>query len=304
MSSPSFAGRFLRRRDEPAAGVAAIGHLPRSCRESGARPIPGSAVGFTILRDLVVARRDARRARAVGQPVDFGDRARQRLQARRRRARRLRSRSARARGACAIASGPNSEARRISSSRCSRGGRSPGCGDFVVAARAASACARRCARRPGRRRGTARGRPMRGWSRRRKPCDAGRDRRRTSRLRPAAAPASAIGVQSSSCRATHSTWSGVKLPESRRISSSVFRYSCSNETPGLRERAGAVHELFALPAAHAREFVELVEFAPLRGNPVAVAEQPELAVEALVVRRGGRAPTAAIARQRLLSARG
>ena len=93
-----------------------------------------------------------------------------------------------------------------------------------------------------------------------------------------------VGVQSSSCRATHSTWSGVKLPESSRISISVFRYSCSNDTPGLRERADTEDELLALPAAHARELVELVELAPLRGDPAAVAEEPVLAVEAAVVR--------------------
>ena len=117
-------------------------------------------------------------------------------------------------------------------------------------------------------------------------------RRRSRAPSPGGGVSASVGVQSSSCRATHSTWSGVKLPESRRISSSVFRYSCSNEMPGLRERADAEHELLALPAAHPRELVELVELAPLRGNPVAVAEQPVLARRARGSARGARSPTA------------
>ena len=40
---------------------------------------------------------------------------------------------------------------------------------------------------------------------------------------------------------------------------------------------------FAMPAAGAGEFVQLVDFPPLRGYPVPVAKQPELAVESLVV---------------------
>ena len=53
---------------------------------------------------------------------------------------------------------------------------------------------------------------------------------------------------------------------------------------GPAEPAGPEHQLLALPAAHPRELVELVELAPLRRYPVPVAEQPVPPVEALVVR--------------------
>ena len=42
-----------------------------------------------------------------------------------------------------------------------------------------------------------------------------------------------IGLKNYEALVTLRINSGVKLPESRRISSSVFRYSCSNETPGF-----------------------------------------------------------------------
>src|SRR6266542_5882722 len=53
---------------------------------------------------------------------------------------------------------------------------------------------------------------------------------------------------------------------------------------GLAERGGAERKRLALPAAHARELVELVQLTPLRGYPVAVAKQPEFAVDGFVMR--------------------
>src|SRR6202008_3617591 len=52
----------------------------------------------------------------------------------------------------------------------------------------------------------------------------------------------------------------------------------------LSEGAVVERERLALPAAQAREIVHLVLLAPLRGNPVAVAEQAEFAVDSLVMR--------------------
>jgi hypothetical protein len=62
-------------------------------------------------------------------------------------------------------------------------------------------------------------------------------------------------------------------------------------------------ELLALPVAHPRELVELVEFTPLRRDPLAIAEEPELAVDALVVNEPHEDPRKQIAPALLIGAR-
>src|SRR5207237_7381600 len=57
-----------------------------------------------------------------------------------------------------------------------------------------------------------------------------------------------------------------------------------NRSRRAAETIGVERQRLELPTAHPREFVELVQFAPLRGYPVPIPEQAELAVEALVVR--------------------
>jgi hypothetical protein len=64
--------------------------------------------------------------------------------------------------------------------------------------------------------------PTGGLSRRRRPWAPARS---TKKPAPSAAVGdnASVGAQSSSWFATHSTWSGVKFPESSRISSSMLR---------------------------------------------------------------------------------
>src|SRR5262249_30264527 len=51
----------------------------------------------------------------------------------------------------------------------------------------------------------------------------------------------------------------------------------------LVEASCALGERLALPAAHPRELVELVQLPPLRRDPVPVPEQPVFAIESLVM---------------------
>ena len=64
----------------------------------------------------------------------------------------------------------------------------------------------------------------------------------------------------------------------------MSRYTCSTQMPGL-EKPPAPNTSCSRCHERARaSSYDLVEVAPLRGNPVAVAEQPELAVEPAVMR--------------------